>query len=181
MSAPAAARLGRFAPGRRKALQVPPHLVADPLGDGPRARGAGAIAMLAAGAVATAATVAVVASSEVLTHPHRNAALRGFAVALFVAVGAYTWWRRRESRLGLLVAGIGLSFSLTSLMAFAGSLPFTLGRVALAVFVVSTVCVFLCFPRDHVDRGIGSWFIRALVCWAWRRVTRRIEPSLNPA
>jgi signal transduction histidine kinase len=170
MNAPALAGLGGLAEGSRRALEVRDP-VADPVGDGPSSRAAGAIAMLVAGAVSTAATVALVAGSEVLTHPHPNAVLRGLAVALCVAVGAYTWWRRPESRLGLLVAGMGLSFSLTSLMAFPASLPFTLGRIALAVFVVFTVYVFACFPRDHLGRDAGSWFIRALaimntVLWA---------------
>src|SRR4029079_10942155 len=99
----------------------------------------GAIALVVAGAVATAATVVVVAGSDVLSHPHANAAARGLAISLCVGVGAYPWWRRPASVLGALVAGIGLSFALTSPMAFRASLPFTIGRIALAVFVLFTV------------------------------------------
>jgi signal transduction histidine kinase len=136
-----------------------------------RSRGPQAIALVVAGTVASGATVALVAGSDVLTHPHPNAVVRGMAVALFAWVGAYTWWRRPDSALGLLVAGTGLSFSLTSLMALDESLPFTLGRVALALFIVLTAYVFVCFPRDHLGPGVERGFIRALalsslVVWA---------------
>src|SRR3954452_4139309 len=45
-------------------------------------REAEALAMLLAGVVATFASVTLVAGSDVLTHPHSNAAARGLAVAL---------------------------------------------------------------------------------------------------
>jgi signal transduction histidine kinase len=125
-------------------------------------REAGALVMLAAGAAATAGSVTLVARSEVLTHPHANAVARGLAIALCTAVGAYTWWQRPDSRLGLLVVGIGLSFSLTALMALEAPVPFTLGRVATAGFVLMAVYVFVCFPRDHLAPGPPTWFIRAL-------------------
>jgi signal transduction histidine kinase len=129
----------------------------------PLSREAGALVMVAVGAVATAASVTLVAGSDVLTHPHSNAAARGLAVALCTAVGAYTWWQRPESRLGLLVTGIGLSFSLTSLIALTGPVPFTLGRATTAGFVVLTVYVFVCFPRDRLAPGPAAWFVHALV------------------
>jgi len=130
---------------------------------GGRSQLSAAIAVVLAGAVATVATVVVVAGSDVLSHPHANAFARGLAVALCVAVGAYTWWWRPDSVLGALVAGIGLSFSLTSLMAFRASLPFTMGRVALAIFVLFTVYVFACFPRDRLGSAVERAFVRGLV------------------
>ena len=163
-SAPTPLRIG-------SRLPLPPGLGAAAHGVAHVSRGAGAVVIVVAGAVATGATVAVVADSDVLTHARANAAARGLAIAFCFAVGAYTWWRRPESSLGALVAGMGFSFSLTSLMAFPGSVAFTLGRVALAVFVVFTAYVFVCFPRDHLGSDIGGWFIRALalisaVVWA---------------
>src|SRR5436190_1098987 len=110
-------------------------------------------AVLAAGAVAAAASVTLIAGSDVLSHPHSNAMVRGLAVVLCTAVGAYTWWQRPESKMGLLVAGIGLIFSLTSLMALDGPVPFTLGRVATAGRVLFTAYVYVCFPRDRRPPG----------------------------
>ena len=130
---------------------------------GPLSREAGALVMLVAGTVATAGSVVLVARSDVLTHPHANAVARGLAIALCTAVGAYTWWQRPRSRLGLLVTGIGLSLSVTALMAVDAPVPFTLGRVATAGFVLLTVYVFICFPRDHLTPGPAASFVRALV------------------
>jgi signal transduction histidine kinase len=134
-------------------------------------RAVAALALCAAGAGASGLTVIAVAASQVLSHPSANAAARGVAVALFVAVGAHTWWRRPDSGLGLLIAGIGLSFALTSLMAFERPLPFALGRVALAGFILFTAYVFACFPRDHLAPGPERRLIRAfalttVVLWA---------------
>jgi signal transduction histidine kinase len=119
--------------------------------------------LLVAGVGVAVGTVVVVTGSDVLMHPHFNATVRGLAVVLCVASGAYTRWRRPDSALGLLVAGMGLSFSLTSLMAFRAALPFTLGRLALAVFIVFTAYVFVCFPRDRLGDGFERRLMRAAV------------------
>jgi hypothetical protein len=49
--------------------------------------------------------------------------------------------------------------------------PFTLGRVATAGFVLLTVYAFVCFPRDHLAPGQAAWFVHALavmtaIVWA---------------
>ncbi|MDP9308596.1 MAG: histidine kinase dimerization/phosphoacceptor domain-containing protein [Actinomycetota bacterium] len=116
----------------------------------------------AAGVVPTAITAWAVASSEILYKPGITAVVRALFVASFVGVGMYTWWRRRDSRLGLLVAGVGLFYALTSLNAFRDPLLFTLGRLALAATVVYMAYVFLCFPRDRLGSKPERWFIEAL-------------------
>lgn len=139
--------------------------------------------MVAVGVAATAVSVTFVAGSDVLANPHPNAAAGGLAVALCTAVGAYTWWQRPGSRLGVLVVGIGLSFSVTSLMALAAPVPFTLGRVATAGFVVFTVYVFICFPRDRLTPGPAAWFVHALVPRSSPRSrrARAMSPLRNPS
>jgi signal transduction histidine kinase len=119
--------------------------------------------VVVAGAIANVIAVALVARSNVLTHPQANATARGLFVALVLAVGTYTWWRRPDSASGLLLIAVGLSYSLTSLMALDEPLAFTLGRVALAAFVVLAAYVFVCFPRDHLGAGRDRRFIYALV------------------
>ena len=79
------------------------------------------------GAVACAATTWVVASSTVLVQPLGAGILRGLYVGTAVAVGVYTWWRRPQSQLGPLVAGIGFLYALTSLNAAEENALFTLG------------------------------------------------------
>ncbi len=124
----------------------------------PRAttRTAEALAIAAAGALAAGITAWLVARSSVLVQPRSNGVLRGLIVASYAAVGAYTWWRRPASRLGLLIAGIGLAFALTSLDASARPLQYSLGRAIVAVTVLLIWYVALCFPRDR----LGSEFER---------------------
>ena len=43
--------------------------------------------------------------------------VRGVLIAVWVGAGTYIWWRRPESRLGLLVAGVAFLYAGTSLMA----------------------------------------------------------------
>ena len=58
----------------------------------------------------------------------------------------------RQRRSACSWPAIGVSFSLTTLMALRAPLPFTLGRVALAFLIVFTAYVFVCFPRDRLGR-----------------------------
>ena len=123
--------------------------------------------LLAAGAVAATATIWIVAPSSVLANGEAVGILRGLIVASWVAAGAYMWWERPESRLGLLVAGLGLLYACTSLMASADGLTFTTGRIALAAFVVAFAYLYLSFPGDRLvadrDRRFISGFAFASV------------------
>jgi signal transduction histidine kinase len=119
------------------------------------------LTMTAFGAVATGATVWVVASSPVLEDPTGTAFLGGLFVASYVAVGTYTWWRRPESRLGLLVAGAGFFFAITSFNASGSSGPYTLGRLATAALLVYLAYVFLSFPYDRLRSAMERRFITA--------------------
>jgi signal transduction histidine kinase len=118
---------------------------------------AGAIA--GCGALATGATVWGVRRSPILVDPGATAVVRGLFVASYVAVGLYTWWRRPDSRLGVLLLGAGFLCTPTSLVASGDGATYAVGRVALAGFIVYLVYVFLCFPRDR----LGSRLERRLV------------------
>jgi signal transduction histidine kinase len=123
--------------------------------------------LLAAGAAAATATIWTAVASSVLANAETVGILRGLLIAAWVAAGAYMWWERPESRFGLLLAGAGLLYALTSLMASDNGLTFTAGRIALAVFVVYLAYVYLCFPGDRVvadrDRGLIAGFALATV------------------
>jgi len=123
--------------------------------------------LLAAGAVATAGTIWVTVPSSVLANAETIGILRGLIIASWVAAGAYMWWERPESRLGLLVAGLALLYAPTALMASGNQWAFTTGRIALAVFVVCFTYVYLCFPGDrlvaHRDRRFVTGFALASV------------------
>ena len=111
-----------------------------------------ALAIGAAGVLATAATAAAVAHSPTLADPRAAATFRSALVALSVAVGLYTWWRRPESPLGRLVAGAGFVYAATSLNASGAPLAYTFGMLAWATQVVFTYSVFLSYPRGRLAR-----------------------------
>jgi signal transduction histidine kinase len=115
--------------------------------------------LLVAGVLAAAGTIWIAAPSSVLANAETIAILRGLIIASWVAAGAYMWWERRESRLGLLVAGLALLYASTSLMASANGWVFTTGRIALAVFVVCLTYVYLCFPGDRLVAGRDHRFV----------------------
>ena len=143
------------------------------------------MALAILGASASVATAVLVASSDVLTHPQLNAGIRSLAITLFVGIGVYTHWRRPDSAAGLLLAGIGAIFSLTTLMALRAPLLFTLGRVALASLIVFTAYAFVCFPSDRLSGSVACVFIRvaalsSAVVWALTLALARQLPTAGP-
>jgi signal transduction histidine kinase len=128
--------------------------------------------LAAAGVAAGAVTAVVVAGSDILVDPGVSAAARAGFVAANVVGGAYTWWRRPSSGFGLLFAGVGLLFSLTTLNALSAPVPFTLGSVVYAVVILTLVYLFMCYPRDRLASGAERRFIAGLciamaVVWAF--------------
>jgi signal transduction histidine kinase len=135
------------------------------------ALGAYAVAgLLLTGAVALTATVWFVARSPVIVNADWIAIVRGALVGVWVGAGTYMWWRRPESRLGLLLAGVALIYAGTSLMASGDGAAHAVGRVVLAVFLVCFAYVYLCFPGDRLvaarDRwSIGVFAVATIVLW----------------
>src|SRR4051794_35614877 len=119
----------------------------------------GVAAMAGAGAAAAGLTVWAVWGSPIAQDPRTTAVVKGLIVASYVAVGAYTWWRRPSSRLGPLVAGAGFIYAATGLAAVARPLAFTLGRLAVAVLVAYFVYLFLCFPRDRLGSTLERRYV----------------------
>jgi signal transduction histidine kinase len=116
-------------------------------------------ALAALGAAAVGLTVWGIWRSPVASAPETTAIVKGLSVAAYVAVGAYTWWRRPQSRLGPLVVVAGLLMATTTLTASTNQLSFTLGRVALAVLVAYFVYLFLCFPRDRLGSALERQYV----------------------
>ncbi len=114
-----------------------------------------------AGAVATAATAWAVANSPILVARTGDVIWRSLFVAAYVAVGAYTWWRRPESRLGPIVAGAGFLYSLTSLNASGAALAYTVGMVVWAAYIVYIGYMYLCFPRGRLESRLERGFMAA--------------------
>jgi signal transduction histidine kinase len=125
------------------------------------ARTAVRVAAGLAGIAATALTVWAVARSPILVDPMSLSIWRGLVVALYVAVGLYTWWRRPDSRLGPLLVGNGFLYAATSFDASGSSWAYTLGMVMWAVYVVYTAYVLLSYPRGRLESSLERAFICA--------------------
>ena len=121
------------------------------------------IAVAVAGTVATVVTVWAVANSPILLDPTGDAIWRSLFVSVYVAVGAYTWWRRPRSPLGPLVAGAGFLYSVTSLNASGASLAYTIGMVVWAGYIVYVGYLYLCFPRGRLESTLERGFMLAFV------------------
>jgi signal transduction histidine kinase len=143
------------------------------------------LSLTALGAVAAAATAWTVAQSPVLESPTATAAVRALFVASYAAVGIYTWWRRPDSRLGLLVAGAGFLYALTSFNASETPALFTFGRVALAAFVVYLLYVFLSFPYDRLRsdlerRFMAAFAVATVILWTLALTLTHELPAPGP-
>jgi len=119
------------------------------------------VAVGIAGTIATGVTAWAVARSPILVAPASLAFWRALIVALYVAVGLYTWWRRPDSRFGPLVVGNGFLYAATSLNASGAAPAYTLGMVLWAVYVVYTAYLLLSFPRGRLESRLERTFIGA--------------------
>ncbi|HKO26552.1 MAG TPA: ATP-binding protein [Solirubrobacteraceae bacterium] len=135
-----------------------------------------------AGLGATALTAWGVARSPTFGHPTGTALWRAAFVGSYVAVGGYTWWRRRESRLGPLVAAAGFLYSVASLNASGAALPYTIGMVVWAAVIVFLAYVFLCFPQGRLGSGLERGFVlgyAASTALVWALILI-LSPTLPP-
>ena len=121
------------------------------------------LAVGAAGIVATALTAWAVANSPILVNRSGDAVWRSLFVAVYVAVGAYIWWRRPESRLGPIVAGVGFLYAAVSLNASGAPLAYTLGMVAWVVMVLYVMYMYLCVPRGWLESLFDRRFLLVFV------------------
>jgi signal transduction histidine kinase len=138
-----------------------------------------------AGVAAGAVTAVVVAGSAILVDPGISAAARASFVTANVLGGAYTWWRRPTSGFGLLFAGVGLLFSVTTLNALSAPLAFTLGSVVYAAVILALIYLCTCYPRDHLESLGERRFIAALctamvVVWAFVLALAEQLPPTGP-
>jgi signal transduction histidine kinase len=133
-----------------------------------------------AGVLATAVTAWAVANSPVLVDPSSLVAWRSLFVASYVAVGAYTWWRRPQSALGPVVAAVGFIYALTSLNASGTPLVYTIGMAVWAVYILVVGYAYLCFPRGWIEssfdrRFMLAWALSTAAAWA---LTLLVSPTL---
>ncbi len=121
------------------------------------------LAVGCAASVAVGLTAWFVASSPVLTYADSDAIARASYIAVYIAAGAYIWYRRPDSLLGALVGGSAFVHALTTLNASGDALTHTIGMVIWAGWIVLTVFVYLSFPNGRLESQLERGFIGALV------------------
>src|SRR5262249_17379415 len=123
--------------------------------------------------------------SPLVPHAHALAVAKALLLAVYVGVGLYIWARRPTSRLGPLLAGAGFLYTATALTAVDRSLPYTVGRVALAVLIVYFAYLFVSFPRGRLQSAVERRFVLAVgglsaVLWALLLVFAQQLPHGGP-
>jgi signal transduction histidine kinase len=119
-----------------------------------------ALWLIAIAGVAAAAIAAVLAlTSDHVSEPGIRAVLMVWVVVPYVLAGVVAWWRRPDSRLGLLMVAAGFGMFLSSLSSANAPVPYTIGIAFDLVPAVLFLHVFLAFPSGR----LSGWFERTLV------------------
>jgi hypothetical protein len=116
-------------------------------------------AIAAAGCAAIAISVAFALSSDHLSEPGVHAALLNWITLTYVSAGLVAWWRRPESRFGLLMVVAGFAIFLSSLSSANVAVPYTIGVAFDLLPAVLFLHVFLAFPSGRLEHPVE----RALV------------------
>jgi signal transduction histidine kinase len=103
-------------------------------------------------AACAAATVSVVLalSSDHISDPAWQAGLTAWVTLAYVFAGLIAWWRRPESRFGLLMIAAGTAIFVSSLGSANAAIPFTLGIAFDLLPAVVFLHVFLAFPTGRL-------------------------------
>ena len=116
-------------------------------------------AVVVAGVAAASCTVLLALTSDHIPEPGVHAALQVWAMLGFVLAGVVAWWRRPESRFGMLMVLAGAAWFLSSLSSANLAAPYTVGIAFDLLPAVVFLHVVLAFPSGRLQR----WFERALV------------------
>src|SRR4051812_1869539 len=87
------------------------------------------VAVVLAGAAGAALTVLLALTSDHVSQPGVHAGLQVWGMLGFVLAGVVAWWRRPESRFGVLMVLAGLAWFLSTLSSANLGVPYTLGIV----------------------------------------------------
>jgi signal transduction histidine kinase len=116
-------------------------------------------AIALAGLAACSTSVALAFTSDHVSEPRLQASLHVWMILPYIFGGLIAWWRRPESRFGLLLVAAGFGIFLSSLSWANLALPFTVGQAFDLLPAVLFLHVFLAFPTGR----LRSSFERALV------------------
>lgn len=116
-------------------------------------------AVLVAGLAAAGCTVVLALTSDHISEPGLHAGLQVWGMLGFLLAGVVAWWRRPESRFGVLMVLAGAAWFLSTLSSANYAVPYTVGIAFDLVPVVVFLHVVLASSSGHLERS----FERALV------------------
>jgi signal transduction histidine kinase len=108
-------------------------------------------ALAACACAAAAGILALALTSEFLPDPGLEAGLRIWITVSYVFAGLVAWWRRPDSRLGILMVAAGFATALTTLSWSSASVPWTIGVALDFLPPVLFLHVFLAFPSGRLE------------------------------
>src|SRR6478672_7503587 len=123
--------------------------------------------VVAAGVVAASCTALLTLTSDHISEPGVHAALQVWGMLGFVLAGVVAWWRRPESRFGVLMVLAGLAWFLSSLSSANLAAPYTVGIAFDLLPAVVFLHVVLAFPSGRLERlperaFVGVGYLTAL-------------------
>ena len=121
-----------------------------------------------AGCAAAVILVVLAFSSDQLVDPGVRAALGIWITLPYIAAGLIAWWRRPDSRFGLLmiVAGFG---TFLNLLTWANSVfLYSIGQAFDFLPPVLLIHLILAFPTGRLERRLEHWIVGA-ACWVQHR------------
>jgi signal transduction histidine kinase len=148
-------------------------------------RVAAILILAAAGVLASTLSLWYLAGSVTMANPGLTAVARGTDAAFYVGVGLYTWWRRPDSRYGLLLAAVGFEYTLTAANGSSDAVTFALAMTLWVVYILGLVYIYLAFPRGRLtERGERIWFgvmlLSCVVLWSLILVFAERLPISGP-
>ncbi len=119
---------------------------------------------LAGAVAATAALIFALRNESIgreLGEPLVIALLSDWLTVSYVVCGLVAWWRRPDSRLGLLMIGAGFANALSTLSWTTSDLGFTVGQALDFVPPVIFLHVFLAWPDGRLNGRFERWLVGA--------------------
>jgi signal transduction histidine kinase len=124
-------------------------------------RQVGLVAIMLAGAVATA-VAAELAYAGAESRPGLPAFAHVLSVGVPIAVGLYAWYRRENRRFGILLMAAGAGWFVTTLAESDSALAYTIGRTAGWLVEILIVYLLLAFPSGRLRGRIDRQLVRAM-------------------